>query len=194
LDFKEDPLGAEAKYRNARISYYVGDFEWAQGQLDALKASTTKLISNDAIDLSLLITDNFNMDTITAPMQMYARADLLFFQNKFDQSLLTLDSLFKEYPDHSLTDEMFMLKAGIFMKKGNHTEALALYDKILQFHTTDITADDALFKSAEIQERIILDTAKAMQLYEKLITEYPGSLYVIEARKRFRALRGDSIE
>jgi tetratricopeptide (TPR) repeat protein len=194
LDFKEDPLGAEAKYRNARISYYVGDFEWAQGQLDALKASTTKLISNDAIDLSLLITDNFNMDTITAPMQMYARADLLFFQNKFDQSLLTLDSLFKEYPDHSLTDEMYMLKAGIFMKQGNHTEALALYDKVLQFHTTDITADDALFKSAEIQERVILDTAKAMQLYEKLITEYPGSLYVIEARKRFRALRGDSIE
>lgn len=194
LDFKEDPLGAEAKYRNARISYYTGDFEWSQGQLDALKASTTKLISNDAIDLSLLITDNFNMDTTTVPMAMYARADLLAFQNRFDEAFVTLDSILSEYPAHSLTDEIKMLKASIYLKEGKTEEALSLYANILDFHFKDITADDALFKMAEINERILFDTVKAMELYEKLISEYPGSLYVIEARKRFRALRGDVLE
>jgi tetratricopeptide (TPR) repeat protein len=192
LDFKEDPLGAEAKFRNARISYYTGDFEWSQGQLDALKASTTKLISNDAIDLSLLITDNFNMDTIVAPMQMFARADLLAFQNKSVEAFTTLDSILLGYPSHSLTDEVLMLKANLFSKQGKYTEANELYQRVIEFHPKDITADDALFKQAELNENIFMDSTKAMSLYEKLIVEYPGSLYVVEARKRFRSLRGDS--
>jgi tetratricopeptide (TPR) repeat protein len=192
LDFKEDPLGAEAKFRNARISYYTGDFEWSQGQLDALKASTTKLISNDAIDLSLLITDNFNMDTIVAPMQMFARADLLAFQNKSVEAFATLDSILLGYPSHSLTDEVLMLKANLFSKQGKYTEANELYQRVIEFHPKDITADDALFKQAELNETIFMDSPKAMSLYEKLIVEYPGSLYVVEARKRFRSLRGDS--
>jgi tetratricopeptide (TPR) repeat protein len=194
LDFKEDPLGAEARYRNARISYFTGDFEWAQGQLDALKASTTKLISNDAIDLSLVITDNFNMDTITTPMEMYARADLLFYQNKFELVLQTLDSISKEYPAHSLTDEILMMRAKMAKRQGNIPLAVELYTKVVEFHFKDITADNALFELAEIHEKILMDSTKAMTYYEKLITEYPGSLFVVEARKRFRSLRGDQIE
>jgi tetratricopeptide (TPR) repeat protein len=193
LDFKEDVLGHEAKFRNARISYFTGDFEWAQGQLDVLKASTTKLISNDAIDLSLLITDNFNMDTTQVPMQMFARADLLSYQNQFTLSYAVLDSILTEYPAHSLTDEIKMKKAEMFTKQGKYDEAKTLYQQIIDLNFTDITADDAIFKLAEMNQYIFTDTAKAMELYEKLITEYPGSLYVVEARKRFRELRGDAV-
>lgn len=193
LDFKEDVMGHDAKYRNAKISYYTGDFTWAQAQLDVLKASTSKLISNDAIDLSLLITDNFNMDTITAPMEMYARADLLAFQNRHVEAVVTLDSISTLWPYHTLMDEIMMMKAGIFQDKGNYAEAIALYEKVLLLHFKDITADDALFKLAEIHQYVYNDVAKAMELYEKLLTEYPGSLYVVEARKRFRELRGDQL-
>jgi tetratricopeptide (TPR) repeat protein len=193
LDFKEDPLGAEAKFRNARISYFTGDFEWAQGQLDALKASTSKLISNDAIDLSLLITDNFNMDTVVVPMQMYARADLLRYQNKFELAEQTLDSLSKEFPFHSLSDEVIMMKADMCMKRGKNDMARDYYQKVVDNFSTDITADDALFKLAEMYEVNYQDTAKAMELYEKVLTQYPGSLYVVEARKRFRQMRGDNL-
>ncbi|MFM9984862.1 MAG: tetratricopeptide repeat protein [Flavobacteriales bacterium] len=193
LDFKEDVLGSEAKFRNSRISYYTGDFEWAQGQLDVLKASTTKLISNDAIDLSLLITDNFNMDTTKVPMEQYARADLLAYQNRFDEANTTLDSILTNFPGHTLTDEIKMLQASMYMKQGKYEEGKALYQNVLEFHFTDITADDALFKLAEMNQYIFLDNAKAMELYEKLIIEFTDSLYVIEARKRFRELRGDAI-
>lgn len=193
LDFKDDMLGNEAKYRNARISYYTGDFEWAQGQLDALKASTSKLISNDAIDLSLLITDNFNMDTTTAPMMMYARADLLAYQNRFSECITTLDSILTEYPSHSLTDEIKMLKASIYMKQAKFDLARDLYQNVVDLHFADITADDALFKLALLQEQVYIDKEKAMTLFEKLITDFPASLYVVEARKHFRALRGDEL-
>lgn len=193
LDFKDDVLGNEAKFRNARISYYTGDFEWAQGQLDALKASTSKLISNDAIDLSLLITDNFNMDTTTAPMMMFARADLLAYQNRYTECIVTLDSILTEYPAHTLTDEIKMLKASIFMKQAKFDLARDLFQNVVDLHFADITADDALFKLALLQEQVYLDKEKAMTLFEKLITDFPASLYVVEARKHFRALRGDEL-
>lgn len=193
LDFKDDPLGHEAKFRNARISYYTGDFEWAQGQLDVLKASTTKLISNDAIELSLLITDNFNMDTTTVAMEMFARADLLAFRNRIDLSFAALDSVLNMYPMHSLTDEIYMLKAKQYARFGDFAKAKEFYQRVVDNHFTDITADDALYRLAEIAHKIDGDHTLAMQLYERLITEFPGSLYVVEARKQFRILRGDSI-
>lgn len=193
LDFKEDAIGHEAKFRNARISYFTGDFEWAQGQLDVLKASTSKLISNDAIELSLLITDNFNMDTTTVPMEMFARADLLAYQNQYLKAGITLDSIVTEYPNHSLADEIKMLKAKMYYKQGQYEKAKELYQSIIDLHFTDITADDAVFKLAEMNQYIFNDAAKAMELYEKIITEFPGSLYVVEARKRYREMRGDAV-
>lgn len=193
LDFKEDRLGHEAKFRNARISYYTGDFEWAQAQLDVLKASTTKLISNDAIDLSLLITDNFNMDTITTPMMLFAEADLLRYQNRNEEALAKMDSIQSAYPGHALSDEILWVKADIAFKGGDFKSAEGYLQDILSVHFKDILADDALFRLAEINELVFLDLEKAAALYERIILEYPGSLFVIEARKRFRRLRGDNL-
>ena len=107
--------------------------------------------------------------------------------------MTTLDSILTEYPSHSLTDEIKMLKASMYMKQGQYDRARDLYQNIVELHFADITADDALFKLAEMNEYIYNDKAKAMELYEKLITDFPGSLYVVEARKNFRALRGDEL-
>ncbi len=194
LAFKEDALGAEAKFRNARISYYTGDFDWAQAQLDVLKASTSKLISNDAIALSLLITDNYNMDTTTVPMQRYAEADLLAFQNRWSEANSKLDSILNEFPGHTLTDEIYMLKARNLIKRGSYERAEEYLNKIIELHFYDILADDALFLLAELYETVYENEAQAMTFYRQLIEDYPGSLYVVEARKRFRRMRGDSIQ
>ncbi|WP_306641650.1 tetratricopeptide repeat protein [Sanyastnella coralliicola] len=191
LAFKEDVLGADAKFRNARISYFTGDFEWAQAQLDVLKASTSKLISNDAIDLSLLITDNYNMDTTTVPMRMFAQADLLGYQNRWDEAMVKVDSLLAEWPMHTLKDEILMMKYKMHMSRGEYEAAEAQLNEVLEYHFADILADDALYNLAEMYELIYFDEAKAQELYQRLLVDYPGSLYVVEARKRFRALRGD---
>ena len=194
LDFKDDPLAHEAKFRNARVSYYGGDFNWAQSQLDALKASTSKLISNDAIDLSLLITDNFNLDTLTLPMEMYARADLLRMQRKFDDARLTLDSLTEAFPGHTLDDEVLMMSADMFLEQGQLDTAMVLYQEVVDLHFDDITGDDALWMLADLTHHRLGDLVTAQSLYEKLLFDFPGSLHAVEARKRFRALRGDELE
>ena len=191
LDFMDDPLGHEAKYRNARISYYTGDFAWAQTQLNALKASTSKLISNDAIDLSLLITDNFNLDTIFEPMEIYARADLLIMQRRYDDARLTLDTLIKNYPGHSLEDEILIVLGDLAMQEGNLEVAMEYYTEVVALHFDDITGDDALYNLAVIYDKILKDFEKAEEMYSRLLFEFSGSLYTVEARKRYRELAGE---
>jgi TolA-binding protein len=191
--FKYDAIGQEAKFRVARISYYTGDFKWAQAQLDVLKGATSKLIANDALELSLTISDALAIDTNTAPLLIYARADLLAFQNKDDLAKTTLDSINKLYPNHALADDILFKKAQLEMKHGRLNEAAALYDTIINTYSEDILADDALFKLADLNEYHFKNKDKAKELYQQLLEKYPASLYVVEARKRFRRLRGDLI-
>lgn len=192
-DFKHDPIGHEAKFRNARISYYTGDFAWAQAQLDVLKASTSKLISNDAMQLSLLITDNMGMDTMPDAMLLFAEAELFLFQNKFDDAFKKLDELAARFPWHALADEQHYLRYKIWMKKNNYEEAAKELEIIINDFGSDILADDAIFKLAELQQFYFKNEEKAAELYKKLLFDQPGSLYVVEARKRFRILRGEKL-
>ena len=194
LDFKDDSFGHEAKFRNARISYYAGDFDWAQAQLDALKASTSKLISNDAIDLSLLITDNYAMDTISEPMWLFAQADLLSTQHRYDQAMTKLDSIVAIWPGHALEDEIIMTQGHMALEQGNVDTALMLFQEVVDLHFDDILADDALFELGKLYEDRIGDEEAAADYFEQLLFDYPNSLHAVEARRRFRAMRGDTIE
>ena len=193
LDFKDDVLGHEAKFRNARISYYTGDFDWAQTQLDALKASTSKLISNDAIDLSLLITDNYALDTIVEPMWLYAQADLLASQYRYDEARAKLDSIITVWPGHALTDEILMELAEMALEQGAVDSAKVWLQEIIDLHFDDILADDAIFQLGVIREDMDGDLEGAAVLYEQLLFDYPGSLHAVEARRRYRAIRGDEL-
>jgi tetratricopeptide (TPR) repeat protein len=193
-DFKEHPIGHEAKLRTAKISYYHGDFLWAQAQLGTLKASTSKLIANNAMELSLLITDNYNLDTTEISMRTFANADLLHYQQKYDEAILKYDSVLTAFSGHSLSDEIYMRKAAIFLNNGKIEDALANYEKIEEDWSYDILADDALYKRAKIYDDILNDSESAMKLYEQILLEYNSSIYVAESRKRFRYLRGDTLE
>jgi tetratricopeptide (TPR) repeat protein len=190
-DFKNDPLGHEARFRNAKLSFYIGEFEWSRAQLDVLKAATSKLIANDAMKMSLLITDNIEADSSTLPLASYARADLLLFRNQPIKAYELLDSVKLAFHGHSIIDDALMKQAEIKMKTGDFTAAETLYKEVIENYPDDILADDALFDLATLYKDQIKDITKAMETYQKLITDYPGSLYVVEARKQFRILRGD---
>ena len=192
-DFKENPIGHTAKFKRAKIAYYKGDFTWAQAQLDVLKASTSKLISNDAMDLSLLISDNYNLDTIDQPMMQFARADLLFFQQKYDEAILTFDSILTLFNGHDLSDEIYFRKYKIFSAKNDTESSIKMLEKIINDFSYEILIDDALYSIAKIYENKYNDSAKAMDYYQKIILDHEGSIYASEARNRFRFLRGDEI-
>ena len=187
-EFKHDRIGHLAKFKNTKIFYYTGDFDWAQGELDVLKASTSKLIANDAMELSMLITDNYNMDTTQVTMQRFAKADLLIFQNKTAQANLIFDSINEEFTYHTLNDEILLKRAEIEIKKRNYEEAVIYLLEIVTTYGDDLLADNALYTLARIYEENLHDTDKAAEFYKKILFEHTDSLFVIEARKKFREL------
>lgn len=192
-EMKEGILGEKARFRNAMLSYYRGDFEWAQEQFDILKTATSKLISNDAIDRSVFIMDNLGLDTTPVPMQMYATSEQLIFQNRFDDAFDKMDSIMILFPEHGLEDDILYSKATIYRKQRKFDEAVATYDSIITNFPEEIRADNALFELAELYEKVLQQPEKAKKLYEKLFLEFSGSTFAVEARKRYRALRGDDL-
>lgn len=192
-DFSEEFLGEQARFKNAKLSYYNGDFEWAQSQFDVLKASTSKLISNDAIDLSVFIMDNMGLDTTEVPLMMYAQSELLVVQNKLEEAAALLDKISDEYPDHSLVDDILYAKAKIFVRQADYPQAIEHYEKIIANHIEEIRCDNALFELAELYEHKLNNPEKASELYEKLFIEFSNSTLALDARNRYRLLRGDII-
>jgi len=191
MDFTNTSIGQDAKYRNAKLAYYTGDFTWAKGQLDVLKAATSELIANDALNLSLLISDNIQADSTGAALKMYARADLLIFAEEPGKALLTLDSIDKKYPGNSLADDILMAKARLSIQQKDYENAVVLLKKIVTDDSSGLWADDAVFMLGDIYENHLSDKEQAKIYYQKIITDYAGSLWINEARKRFRILRGD---
>jgi len=192
-DHSGTPIGQEANYRNAKLAYYTGDFAYAKGQLDVLKAATSQLIANDALNLSLLISDHTAFDSTGNALKMYARADLAIFKEDPDKAIITLDSIDRVYPKNDLVNDILMAKARIFIQKKDYQLAIAPLKKIAEDGKTDLWADDAVFMLGDIYENHLDDKASAQAWYQKIITDYPSSLWINDARKRFRILRGDVI-
>lgn len=189
--FKYDEIGHQAKLKNALVFYYAGDFRWSQAQLNVLKGSTSKLISNDAVELSAFITENVGIDSNLEALSAFAKMELMVVQHKFDSSLISLDSIEAKFPGHELGDNILLKRADIYCEQGEYDLAAETYMKIPEDYSFGILVDNAIMSAAKIYELQLQDTQKAMALYEIILTDHSGSLFVIEARKRFRKLRGD---
>lgn len=192
-NLKNSNIAQEARFKVAKTSYYKGDFDWAESQLKILKASTSQLIANDALDLKLLISDNKYEDSTQTALKYYAKADLLAFQNKTDEAITLLDQILKAHKGESITDQALHQQAKLFEKKKLYTEAEANYLEIIKDYKDDILVDDAYYYLAELYNTYLGKPESAKEFYEKIIFDHQDSIYFIDARKKFRMLRGDAI-
>lgn len=191
--FKEGQIGAMAKYKQGRLSYFKGDFEFAKARLQTIKDNTSNDISNDAIKLFLTIQDNIGMDTTVFPLQRFAQAQLMVFQRDYEPALALLDSIAYAFPNHTLSDEILWEKANIFLTRNEIDKAVGFLDRIITTFGTDIYGDDALYTKARIYDYSYQNKEAAMQYYIDFLKNYSGSLYVVEVRKRIRELRTQKI-
>jgi hypothetical protein len=188
---RDNPIGDDAKLKKAKLGFYLGDINWAKAQLDVLKASTSKLIANDAMELSLLISSYYELDTVELPIQLFARGDLLLFQNKNLDAIETYDSITTLFPGHSLHDKILMRKAIVKEKNFEFEEAVAIYSKLIDDFAFSTSADDALYNMAIILEEKLGQKEKAQELYKQLLLTYPSSIFTADSRYRYRKMRGD---
>ncbi|RKE98616.1 tetratricopeptide repeat protein [Ichthyenterobacterium magnum] len=192
-NLKNSTISQEARFKVAKTSYYKGDFEWAESQLKILKASTSQLIANDALDLKLLISDNKYEDTLHVALKLYAKADLMAFQNKTEDAILLLDKILTEHKGESIEDQALLKQAQLFEKQKQYTKAASNYQYIIANYRVEILADDAHYFLAELYNTQLGEPEKAKPLYENIIFQHEDSIYFVEARKKYRMLRGDTI-
>ena len=189
-DFKEEETGQFAKFKRAELSFYRGDFDWASMQLDVLKSATTQLISNDAMELALVIIDNLGIDSNYQALQWYGKALLFEKQHQYQKSWSNLDSIVTNYPGHALSDEVLYVKARIKKDQGQYKEAAELLETLSLAFNFDILADNALYQLGMLYAYQLNNQEKAMSVFEKLVEKYGSSVYIVDARREFRKIRG----
>ena len=192
-DLKNSELAQEARFKVARTSYFKGDFQWAQNQLKVLKSSTSQLIANDALELSLKIGNNMDTDSINEGLKIYAKAELLGFQQKYPQAIDTLSYVLKQFKGQQIEDDALFTQAIYFEHMTNYSAAEANLLSLLDFHPESLLYDDSIFKLGILYRDHLADPEKAKLMFERIIFEFPSSIYLVDARAAFRKLRGDDI-
>ena len=190
---KNHPLSQEARFKVAQTSYFKGDFKWAKSQLKILKGSTTQLIANDAVDLFLVISDNEPKDSISSGLLDFAKADLLAYQNKNAEAIAIYSALAKKYQGQNIEDEVLFNQAALYLKESQYENTISNLLKIISIDAEGILVDDSYYLLAEVYKNKIKDTEKASEYYQKIIFEKPSSIYLVDARKKYREIRGDII-
>ncbi len=197
---KNHELAQQARFKVAQTSYFKGDFTWAKAQLKVLKSSTTQLIANDAVQLFLKITDNEPVDSIPSGLKQLAKAELLSYQNKNEEALSELENLFTSkkilinglVPGEVIYDDVLFFQAKLFIKQKKYEEAILSLEKIIAADNQGFLTDDVYFMMAETYIHLN-NSEKAQEYYQKIIFDHPSSIYLIEARKKYRNLRGDNL-
>jgi len=191
-DEAESLVGYEAKLKNAKVFYFKGEFELCQEQLDVLKQSTSRDISNDAIELGLLLQDLLAEDTTGYFLSKFADIDLLTFQGNYPAAIDQIEKLTLTISNPIVLEKLKYRLFTNFYATRQFEKSLEQLDQIYKAKASDLYLDDALFNSGVIYSDQLKDKEKAMGFFLSLIKEHPGSVYVAESRKRLRILRGDS--
>ena len=184
-------LAEKARYETALLHFYRGEFDAALTLAQVMNENTSTDVANDAIELKILLFENRGPDSTNATLLQYARASLLERQRSFDSAIATLDSLIFQGGSHPLIDEARYLKATTLRNIGKSEEALAALLEFPLIHPDSYLVDKSLFTAAEIYEIELQNDDLAVNTYNRLLTEYPGSLLANKARERIRDIRGD---
>jgi tetratricopeptide (TPR) repeat protein len=190
-DFTEEEMGQFAKFKRAELSFYRGDFDWASMQLEVLKSATTQLISNDAMELALVIIDNLGIDSNYTALTWYGKALLAEKQQHYKLANKYLDSITTEFPGHGLSDEILFVKARMAETTGDYVAATNLLETLSIAYNFDILADNSLYKLGMIYMYSMNQPEKAKIAFEKLIEKYSSSVYIVDARREYRKIRGN---
>lgn len=188
---KNHPLSQEARFKVAQTSYFKGDFSWAKSQLKVLKGSASQLIANDAVQLFLIISDNEPKDSIPSGLKEFAKADLLAYQYKNSEAIAVYNELLKTYSGQNIEDDALFNLAKIHLREAQYEKGIAALLKLISIDPNSIFVDDSYYLLAETYKNFIKDSKKASEYYQKIIFEKRSSIYLVDARKKFRELRGE---
>jgi tetratricopeptide (TPR) repeat protein len=186
-------LAERARYELALLHFYRGEFESALTVAAPMNENTSTDVANDAIELKVTLIENRGPDSLDAPLRLYAQSALSLRRRQFSEALVALDSLIRGYAGHPLADEAHFSRAQALRQAGRREEAAQTLLEMPLLYPSSYLTDRSLFEAADLFEYEFGDEERALSLYTRILTEYPGSLLSPRVRERIRLLRGDGI-
>jgi tetratricopeptide (TPR) repeat protein len=178
-------------FRLAELDFFQERF---QDALVKLKSSTANAVSdatNDALGLQIFIQEN--LAPSDAALKEFAKAELLHRQDKLSEALERFEAILKAYKGTDIIDETLINIGDIFTQMNRYTDAIATYERLITEFPESISRDRTMMKEARVYELGLKNIPKAIETYLRFLEQFPNSIYISEARKRVRALRGDTI-
>lgn len=188
---KNDIIGHEATLKAAKTSYYKGDFDWATQQFKALKSASSQLIANDAMEYFLLLSDAVNIDSTYAGLRDIAKGDYLQFKREFASAKTYYQEALLKNPKTEIEAVALLRLGELELELQNPTAALSYLQRILSDHPESIYRDEAYFISGHLYQNYLQQSDQALVMFEAIIMNHADSIHFVEARKRYRNLRGD---
>ena len=186
-----NPLQEQAALHLAEILFFKMNFQEATKKLTALTGNTLSDATNDALSLQIFIEGNIKENM--PALKEFAKADLLRRQRKLPDALSIYESILRNNPKSDVLDEVLIAIGDVQTLMTRYVDAIASYERLLKDFPESLSLDRTLMKLANVYEWGTNDSAKAISAYQTLLEKYPSSVYVSEARKRVRELRGDTI-
>lgn len=186
-----DPYRDQILFRLAELDYFEARFDSASALLQRISTNASNDLANDALQLLYFIQENNGAGQ--PALKEFAAADLLVRQRKYSEALARFQSVTLHYPATTLVDDAIMRSAEMGLILNRVDEALGLFRRVINDMPSSVLRDKAQMRIGEVYENTLKNKQKAIEAYEEVLANHPASLYVEEARRRIRLLRGDSI-
>ncbi len=175
-----------AKFKLARVNLFKQNFDEANNQLAAILHNLKDDNANDAIELSLVLNTTMND---SSNLVQFAEAELLTEQKKFSEAANKYSLIYQNpqaFVLHSITE---LRHAEMILAEDDFDEAIKLFENIAEEGEKNIYADKALYLLGKTYHSGLGNREKALEIYERLLIEFPNSLYIDEARNEILLIR-----
>ncbi len=180
-----------AAYRLAELDYFAGRFKECLTKLADLTRNPTSDAANDALGLQIFIQENTASGD--AAIKEFAQAALLQRQRKLSEAAGRFESILKTYAGTPLIDETLIQIGAAYTQMRRYKEAASMFERLAAEYPESIVLDQSLIQLGQIYALGLKDVPRAIAAYQQLLEKFPNSIYVSEARKHIRELRGDTL-
>ncbi|GJQ64686.1 MAG: hypothetical protein SCALA702_37390 [Melioribacteraceae bacterium] len=176
----------KAKFELGKLYMWQGNFTKSVNFFAQLSANPANDFANDALNYSLII-NTFMKDSVS--LALFAEAGRAADTYNFDSAAELFGEL-AENPQLMLLNELAEMRKGeMLLASGKLNEAINVFDNIINNEESESNyKDEALFFLAEIYRNELGNDEHAADLHEKLLENFPHSLYLDKSREIINAL------
>ena len=176
----------KAIYKLGKVNFFQGNFDEAKKNLSKVLGDLKDNSANDALELTLLLNPQMND---SSNLLTYAQAEYLAEQKKFDEAAINYKKLTENQQSFVLHSISAVKYGEMLLAVDNYQDAVLVLEGVTAEGEKNIYADKAVYLLGRIHQYGIKNMSKAEEFYQKLLADYPKSIYADDARAQILFLQ-----